>query len=358
MIFITGGAGFIGSNFVIDWLANCDESVVNIDKLSYAGNMDNLSEIKKNSKHIFIHGDIANSNLIINLLQKYQPRAIINFAAETHVDRSINSPEVFIQTNIVGTYKLLESTLKYFNSIDKTKQNYFRFLHISTDEVYGSLEKNAPPFNELNRYEPNSPYSASKASSDHLVRSYHHTYNLPVLITNCSNNYGPYQFPEKLIPLCIHNAISGKHLPIYGNGQQIRDWLYVKDHCCAIRKVLQNGSIGNVYIIGGNCEKSNVETVNLLCSILDELRPRKDRISYTKQIAFVADRLGHDKRYAMDINKISAQLGWQPKETFETGLRKTVIWYLQNNSWIENVTNVTSGKYLEWIKNHYDQLKN
>jgi dTDP-glucose 4,6-dehydratase len=350
MILVTGAAGFIGSNFVLDWLAQSDEPVVNLDALTYAGNLENLASLEGDTRHIFIKGSIGDFELVAKLLAEYQPRAIVNFAAESHVDRSIHGPEDFIQTNIVGTFHLLEAVRAYWNGLaDEAKAN-FRFLHVSTDEVYGSLTKEDPAFAETNRYEPNSPYSASKAASDHLVRAYHHTYGLPVLTTNCSNNYGPYHFPEKLIPLVIHNALAGKPLPIYGDGQQIRDWLYVKDHCSAIRCVLEAGKLGETYNIGGWNEKANLEVVHTLCSILDELSPRTDGKPYVDQITYVKDRPGHDRRYAIDATKIERELGWKPAETFETGIRKTVQWYLDNQPWVQNIT---SGAYRQWMDKNY-----
>jgi len=350
MIFVTGGAGFIGANFVLDWLQEHDEPVVNIDKLTYAGNLESLASLQDDKRHIFIHGDIGDAKLLPELLAKYQPRAVINFAAESHVDRSIHSPEDFIQTNVVGTFHLLESVRAYWNQLDEQSKTDFRFLHVSTDEVYGSLAKDDPAFTESHQYEPNSPYSASKAASDHLVRSYHHTYGLPVLTTNCSNNYGSYHFPEKLIPLMIVNALAGKSLPIYGDGQQIRDWLYVNDHCSAIRRVVESGITGETYNVGGWNEKPNIEIVHTVCALLDELRPREDKKSYTEQITFVTDRLGHDRRYAIDARKIEHELGWKPAETFETGIRKTVQWYLDNQKW---VANVQSGAYRDWVETNY-----
>ncbi|RTZ43159.1 dTDP-glucose 4,6-dehydratase [Candidimonas sp. SYP-B2681] len=350
-ILVTGGAGFIGSNFVLDWLAGSDEPVVNLDKLTYAGNKENLASLEGDQRHIFVHGDIGDAALISRLLVEHKPRAVLNFAAESHVDRSIHGPEDFIQTNIVGTFHLLESVRAYWNAFSSdTERNDFRFLHVSTDEVYGSLSRTDPAFSETNRYEPNSPYSASKAASDHLVRAYHHTYGLPVLTTNCSNNYGPYHFPEKLIPLCILNALQGKDLPIYGDGQQIRDWLYVKDHCSAIRRVLEGGRLGEVYNVGGWNEKANLDVVNDLCSILDELQPRADGNSYSTQISFVKDRAGHDRRYAIDASKLEKELGWKPAETFETGIRKTVQWYLDNQPWVDNIS---SGAYKDWVNKQY-----
>lgn len=350
MILTTGGAGFIGSNFVLDWFNVSDEPLVNLDKLTYAGNLENLASLKDNPHHIFVKGDIGDVDLIRQLLKEHQPRAVVNFAAESHVDRSIHGPEDFIQTNIVGTFHLLEAVREYWGGLPEQEKAAFRFLHVSTDEVYGSLGKEDPAFRETNRYEPNSPYSASKAASDHLVRAYHHTYGLPVLTTNCSNNYGPYHFPEKLIPLCIQNALGGKPLPIYGDGQQIRDWLYVKDHCSAIRRVLEAGKLGEVYNVGGWNEKANLEVVGTLCDILDDISPRADGKSYKTQITFVTDRPGHDRRYAIDATKLERELGWKPAETFETGIRKTVQWYLDNQAWARNVT---SGAYREWVGKQY-----
>ena len=351
-ILVTGGAGFIGSNFVLDWLADSDELVINLDKLTYAGNIKNLTSLKDNPRHIFIHGDIADETLVSALLMQHQPRAVVNFAAESHVDRSISGPGAFIQTNIVATFQLLEAVRAYWGNLYAAHKEGFRFLHVSTDEVYGSLEKNAPAFTENHRYEPNSPYSASKAASDHLVRAYHHTYGLPVLTTNCSNNYGPFHFPEKLIPLMIVNAQAGKPLPVYGDGQQIRDWLYVKDHCSAIRQVLAKGRLGETYNIGGWNEKPNIEIVHTLCALLDELCPRTDGKPYKEQIAYVTDRLGHDNRYAIDASKIKNELGWAPAETFETGIRKTVQWYLDHSEW---VSQVQSGSYRAWVDQQYGQ---
>jgi dTDP-glucose 4,6-dehydratase len=350
MILVTGGAGFIGSNFVIDWLAQSNETVINLDALTYAGNRENLASLAGDQRHNFVHGDIGDSKLVSELLAKYQPRAILNFAAESHVDRSILGPGEFIQTNIVGTFNLLEAVRAYWSKLADPEKNNFRFLHVSTDEVYGSLAKNDPAFTETHRYEPNSPYSASKAASDHLVRAYHHTYGLPVLTTNCSNNYGPYHFPEKLIPLMIVNALAGKSLPVYGDGQQIRDWLYVKDHCSAIRCVLEQGKPGETYNVGGWNEKANIDIVHTVCALLDELRPRSDKKSYREQITFVTDRLGHDRRYAIDARKIERELGWKPAETFDTGIRKTLHWYLDNQGWVNNVL---SGNYRQWIEQNY-----
>jgi dTDP-glucose 4,6-dehydratase len=350
MILVTGGAGFIGSNFVLDWIAQSDEALINLDKLTYAGNLENLASLKNHPHHIFVQGDIADRNLVSQLLEQYQPRAVINFAAESHVDRSIHGPADFIQTNVLGTFNLLESVRDYWQSLDDAKRLQFRFLHVSTDEVYGSLQAHEPAFTEQHMYQPNSPYAATKASSDHLVRAWHHTYQLPVLTTNCSNNYGPFHFPEKLIPLMIINALAGKPLPIYGDGQQIRDWLYVKDHCSAIRTVLAQGKVGETYNIGGCNEQANIEVVKMICSILDELQPRADGRSYQTQISFVTDRPGHDKRYAIDASKIRHDLAWLPKETFASGLEKTIRWYLAHPDWIEHVT---SGSYRDWIKQHY-----
>ena len=350
MILVTGGAGFIGTNFILDWLTQSDEEIINLDNLTYAGNLENLAPLKDDKRHIFIKGDICDSTLIISLLTKYKPRAIINLAAESHVDRSITEPEGFIQTNIVGTFRLLEATRAYWGALENIKKEKFRFLHISTDEVYGSLSSKEKAFNEDHRYEPNSPYSASKAASDHLIRAYHNTYGLPVLTTNCSNNYGPYQFPEKLIPLIIINALTNKPLPVYGDGQQIRDWLYVKDHCDAIRRVLEAGAPGETYNIGGWNEKPNIDIVHTICSLLDKLSPHVDGKHYNEQITFVTDRPGHDRRYAINSNKIKRDLGWEPGETFETGIHKTVQWYLDSQSWIQNIQ---SGAYREWIDKNY-----
>jgi dTDP-glucose 4,6-dehydratase len=350
MILLTGGAGFIGANFVLEWLEKSDEPIVNLDKLTYAGNLENLESIKNNTGHIFIHGDIRDANLLSQLLTRYQPRAVLNFAAESHVDRSIRGPEDFIQTNIVGTFQLLEETRAFWNNLDAESKIRFRFLHVSTDEVYGSLTKEEPAFTEKHPYQPNSPYSASKAASDHLVRAYHHTYGLPVLTTNCSNNYGPYHFPEKLIPLMIINALSDKTLPVYGDGQQIRDWLYVKDHCSAIRRVLAAGQPGETYNIGGWNEQANLDIVHTICHLLDELKPRPDGKKYSEQIRFVPDRPGHDRRYAIDAGKIEQELGWKPAETFLSGIRKTVQWYLDNPSWVAHVQN---GAYRDWLAKHY-----
>jgi len=349
-IIVTGGAGFIGSNFVLDWFQSSTEPVITLDKLTYAGNPENLAPLAGNPNHQLVHGDIGDAALVASLLAKHKPRAILNFAAESHVDRSIHGPGEFIQTNIVGTFHLLEAVRAYWSELPEQEKRDFRFLHVSTDEVYGPLEKDDPAFRETNQYEPNSPYSASKAASDHLVRAYHHTYGLPVLTTNCSNNYGPYHFPEKLIPLVIHNALAGKPLPIYGDGQQIRDWLYVKDHCSAIRRVLEAGVVGETYNVGGWNEKANLDVVGTLCTLLDELSPRADGKSYKDQVTFVKDRPGHDRRYAIDAGKLERELGWRPAETFETGIRKTVQWYLDNADW---VANVTSGSYRNWVSTQY-----
>ena len=350
MILVTGGAGFIGSNFVLDWFTTSGESVLNLDLLTYAGNLENLSSLADDPRHIFVRGDIGDQALVTALLEQHQSRAVINFAAESHVDRSIHGPEDFIQTNVVGTFHLLESVRAYWMELEGALKEDFRFLHVSTDEVYGTLGSKDAPFTETTPYAPNSPYSASKAASDHLVRAYHHTYGLPVLTTNCSNNYGPYHFPEKLIPLCLHNALSGKPLPIYGDGLQVRDWLYVKDHCSAIRRVLEGGRVGETYNVGGWNEKPNLEVINTLCEILGELAPRQDGLSYKTQVTFVKDRAGHDRRYAIDASKIERELGWRPAETFETGIRKTVEWYLANQAWVQNVV---SGDYRSWVERQY-----
>ena len=349
-ILVTGAAGFIGSNFVLDWFNHSDEAVISLDLLTYAGNLENLASIESNTHHHFIKGDIGDRELVYKLLEKHQVRNVINFAAESHVDRSIHGPGDFIETNIVCTYHLLESTRAYWSGLDEKSKQNFRFLHVSTDEVYGSLGKDDPAFSETNRYEPNSPYSASKAASDHLVRAWYHTYGLPVITTNCSNNYGPYQFPEKLIPLCILNAISGKSLPIYGDGEQIRDWLYVRDHCSAIRAVLKKGRLGETYNVGGGNEKTNLDTVKILCGILDEIKPKLDGSKYIDQLTYVKDRLGHDRRYAIDSTKLEHELDWKPEETFETGIRKTIEWYLSHQDWISHIV---SGEYQHWIKKNY-----
>jgi dTDP-glucose 4,6-dehydratase len=365
-LLVTGAAGFIGANFVLDWLASSQEPIINLDKLTYAGNLETLSSLQGDARHVFVQGDIGDTELVNRLLAEHQPRAVLNFAAESHVDRSIHGPGDFIETNIVGTFRLLEAVRGYWGTLpvgavsDREQapsrsetaptRNDFRFLHVSTDEVYGSLAKDDPAFSETHRYEPNSPYSASKAASDHLVRAWHHTYGLPVLTTNCSNNYGPYHFPEKLIPLMIVNALAGKPLPVYGDGMQIRDWLYVKDHCSAIRRVLEAGRLGETYNVGGWNEKPNIEIVKTVCALLDELRPRADGQPYAQQISYVTDRPGHDRRYAIDAHKLEAELGWKPAETFETGIRKTVQWYLANPQW---VSNVQSGAYRDWVNKQY-----
>ena len=349
-ILVTGGAGFIGSNFVLDWIAAGGETLVNLDKLTYAGNLANLASLANDPRHVFVRGDIGDATLVSRLCTQYRPRAIINFAAESHVDRSIHGPGEFIQTNIVGTFQLLEAVRAYWGGLPDAEKAGFRFLHVSTDEVYGSLSATDAPFSETHRYEPNSPYSASKAASDHLVRAYHHTYGLPVLTTNCSNNYGPYHFPEKLIPLMIVNALAGKALPVYGDGMQVRDWLYVKDHCSAIRRVLEAGQVGETYNIGGWNEKPNIEIVRTVCGLLDELQARADGRPYLDQVTYVADRPGHDRRYAIDARRIERELGWRPTETFDSGIRKTVAWYLANRDW---VAEVQSGAYREWIDRQY-----
>ena len=351
MIMVTGGAGFIGANFVLSWLISPSaEGIVNLDKLTYAGNLANLETLQKDSRHTFVHGDIGDKLLVAQLLEEYRPWAIVNFAAESHVDRSIHGPADFIQTNIVGTFNLLECAREYWGNLLGDERQQFRFHHVSTDEVYGSLSSSDHAFRETNPYEPNSPYSASKAASDHLVRAWFHTYGMPVVTTNCSNNYGPYHFPEKLIPLVILNALDEKPLPVYGDGQQIRDWLYVGDHCSAIREVLANGRLGETYNVGGWNEKANLEVVNTICKILDELKPRADKKSYTEQITFVKDRPGHDRRYAIDASKIEKELGWRPAETFDTGIRKTVQWYLDNPDWVQGVV---TGSYRDWLQKQY-----
>ena len=350
MVLVTGGAGFIGSNFVLDWLAQSDEPIVNLDKLTYAGNLENLSPLRGDARHLFVTGDLGDRALVDRLLHTHRPRAVIHFAAESHVDRSIHGPEDFIQTNIVGTFRLLEAVRAHWSALPPHQQASFRFLHVSTDEVFGSLGANDAPFAETHRMEPNSPYSASKAASDHLVRAWHHTYGLPVLTTHCSNNYGPLHFPEKLIPLMIVHALAGKPLPVYGDGMQIRDWLYVKDHCSAIRRVLEAGQPGETYNIGGWNEMPNIEIVRTICALLDELRPKSDGSSYATQITHVTDRPGHDRRYAIDARKIERELGWKPAETFQTGIRKTVQWYLDHPDW---VAHVQSGAYRDWVDLQY-----
>ncbi len=350
MILITGGAGFIGANFVHHWLRGSDEPVLNLDKLTYAGNLDSLSSLEGDGRHRFVRGDIADRSLVDALLAEHRPRAIVHFAAESHVDRSIHGPGDFIATNVVGTFHLLEAARAYYGGLSSDEQAAFRFLHVSTDEVYGSLGADDPAFHESTPYQPNSPYSASKAASDHLVRAYHHTYGLPTVTTNCSNNYGPYQFPEKLIPLMIHNALAGRPLPVYGDGQNVRDWLFVGDHCSAIRRVLEAGRVGEVYNVGGNAERKNLDVVHRLCETLDRLAPRAEGGSYADLITFVTDRPGHDRRYAIDSRKLQGELGWAPSETFETGLEATVRWYLSHGEWVERVT---SGGYRDWVDRNY-----
>jgi dTDP-glucose 4,6-dehydratase len=349
-IVVTGAAGFIGSNFVLEWMREPDSKVISFDKLTYAGNLRNLLSLNHDPRHIFIKGDIADRASVRRILTEHQPQAILHFAAETHVDRSIHGPEAFIQANVVGTFVLLEESVNYFRDLPQEDKTHFRFLHVSTDEVYGSLGANDPGFTESSPYAPNSPYSASKAGSDHLVRAYHHTYGLPTLTTNCSNNYGPFQFPEKLIPLVIHNALSGKPLPVYGDGLNVRDWLFVLDHCSAIRRVLERGRPGETYNIGGGNEKTNLEVAHTLCDILDSCRPRLDGSSYRGLITFVKDRAGHDRRYAINASKILTELGWSPGERFDTGVQKTVEWYLANQNWTESIL---SGEYLKWIETQY-----
>lgn len=350
MILVTGGAGFIGANFILEWLSRNEEPLINLDKLTYAGNLASLSSVSQDSRYRFVQGDIGDRQLVERLLAAHQPRAVINFAAESHVDRSIHGPGEFVQTNVVGTFNLLEAVRGYWGLLDEGNKTDFRFLHVSTDEVYGSLGKDDPAFSETTPYAPNSPYSASKAASDHLVRAYHHTYGLPTLTTNCSNNYGPYQFPEKLIPLVIHNALAGKPLPIYGDGSNIRDWLYVTDHCLGIMTVLDKGRVGETYNIGGNNEKTNLEVVKTICAILDELHPGSPVTPHDKLISFVKDRPGHDARYAINAGKIARELNWHPQESFETGIRKTVIWYLENQDWVDDVI---SGEYRHWLQTNY-----
>ena len=350
-ILVTGGAGFIGSNFILDWITSEGSPVVNLDKLTYAGNLGNLSGLKNDLRYTFVKGDINDQALVEKLLNDYKPYAIINFAAESHVDRSIHGPEDFIQTNVNGTFRLLEATRAYWGSLGVIEKSSFRFMHISTDEVYGSLGHDDAPFTETTAYAPNSPYSASKAASDHLVRSYHHTYGLPTLTSNCSNNYGPYQFPEKLIPLMVLNALNRKPLPIYGDGLNVRDWLYVGDHCQALRIILSKGQAGEVYNIGGRNERTNIDVVRTICTILDELKPASDGKPYASLITYIKDRPGHDRRYAIDARKIERDLGWKPGENFETGIQKTVQWYLDNMKWVEIVT---SGKYQKWVDTNYN----
>ena len=349
-LLVTGGAGFIGSNFVLDWFVHHDEPVITLDALTYAGNLRNLASLAGDARHAFVHGSIGDRALVDALLAEHRPRAILNFAAESHVDRSIHGPGTFIDTNITGTFTLLEATRTYWGSLPRAEQARFRFLHVSTDEVFGTLGPGDPAFLETTPYAPNSPYAASKAASDHLVRAWHHTYGLPVLTTNCSNNYGPFHFPEKLIPLVLHNALAGKPLPLYGDGQQVRDWLYVGDHCSAIRRVLEAGTPGGTWNVGGWNERTNLDVVRQLCALLDEFRPRVDGVAYASQITFVADRPGHDRRYAIDARKLAEELGWHPAETFDSGLRKTVQWYLAHEDWVQEVT---SGAYRQWVDLHY-----
>ena len=349
-ILITGGAGFIGSNFVLHWMAHESSAVINLDKLTYAGNLGNLEKVAADPRYTFVHGDIADRQLVAKILRNHHPAVVVHFAAESHVDRSIHGPDDFVKTNVNGTFALLEETRAYCTELSDANRAGFRFLHVSTDEVYGSLMPHDPPFSETTPYAPNSPYAASKAASDHLVRAYHHTYGLPTVTTNCSNNYGPYQFPEKLIPLTILHAINGKPIPVYGDGQNVRDWLYVEDHCEAIRLVLARGKIGETFNIGGANEKPNLELVQTICSILDELRPQDTVVPHRKLITFVTDRPGHDRRYAINAGKIERELGWRPRETFETGIRKTIEWYLAHDAWIREVT---SGQYRQWIEKQY-----
>jgi dTDP-glucose 4,6-dehydratase len=349
-ILVTGGAGFIGSNFVLSWIKEVGSPVINLDSLTYAGNRNNLQSLGQDSRHIFVHGDMADEQLVTKLLREYRPRAIVHFAAESHVDRSIVGPGAFIQTNVVGTFELLQTARAYYAELSADEQKEFRFLHVSTDEVYGTLGPDDPAFSETTAYAPNSPYAASKAASDHLVRAYFHTYGLPVLTTNCSNNYGPYQFPEKLIPLMILNGLEGKPLPVYGDGKNVRDWLFVEDHCSAIRTVLERGRLGETYNIGGSSERTNIDVVTTICDLLDELSPNEEIGSRKKLISYVTDRPGHDRRYAIDARKIKQELGWEPAERFESGIRKTVEWYLAHQDWVENVR---SGAYQQWIETNY-----
>lgn len=349
-ILVTGGAGFIGTNLILQWLSEEQAPVINLDKLTYAGNLKNLEQVAGNPRYTFIHGDIGDRGFIAQLLQRHRPGAILHFAAESHVDRSIHGPDDFIRTNVNGTFSLLEETRAYWMDLPSQERDYFRFLHVSTDEVFGSLSADGPPFSELTAYAPNSPYSASKAASDHLVRAYHHTYGLPTLTTNCSNNYGPFQFPEKMIPLMVLNALEGKPLPVYGDGKNIRDWLFVADHCLAIRTVLKKGTAGETYNIGGKIEKPNLEVVHTICEILDALRPDDPVVPHRNLVRFVQDRPGHDRRYAMNTTKIERELGWTPRESFESGIRKTVQWYLAHEEW---VCDITSGQYREWIERQY-----
>ena len=351
-ILVTGGAGFIGSNFVLHWLNACDSAVINLDLLTYAGNRGNLASLSGNPGHIFVQGDICDAELVGSLLQKHRPRAIVHFAAESHVDRSIVAPDAFLRTNIQGTFVLLDQAKKYWSGLNEADRSRFRFLHVSTDEVYGTLSEHDPAFSETTAYAPNSPYAASKAASDHMVRAYQHTFGLPTLTTNCSNNYGPFQFPEKLIPLMILNALEGKPLPVYGDGRNVRDWLFVEDHCLAIRTVLSHGVVGETYNIGGNSERANIDVVTTICNLVDEMRPESSASSRTRLITYVQDRPGHDRRYAIDATKISRDLGWKPAEQFESGLRKTVRWYLENAAWVDSVR---TGAYREWIAQNYSE---
>jgi dTDP-glucose 4,6-dehydratase len=351
-ILVTGGAGFIGSNFVLQWIEAVGTPVVNLDLLTYAGNPANLAALEGDSRHKLIHGDIYDATLVAAILREHRPKAIVHFAAESHVDRSIADPGAFIRTNVQGTFTLLEQAKQYWSELDEGDRQSFRFLHVSTDEVYGSLGPDDPAFTETTAYAPNSPYAASKASSDHLARAYYHTYGLPVLTTNCSNNYGPFQFPEKLIPLVILNALEGKQLPVYGDGANVRDWLFVEDHCAAIRAVLGRGRVGETYNIGGNSERKNLDVVTTICDLVDELRPDAAIGSRRKLISFVTDRPGHDRRYAIDASKISRELGWRPAEEFESGLRRTVAWYLEHSAWVEDVR---TGAYLDWIRKNYQE---
>ena len=351
-IVVTGGAGFIGSNFVLQWIAHVGSPLVNLDALTYAGNAENLESLKDDVRHVFVRGDICEADQVASILREHRPRAIVHFAAESHVDRSIADPGAFIRTNVQGTHILLEQTRRYWLELDPASKAAFRFLHVSTDEVYGSLGPDDPAFSETTAYAPNSPYAASKAASDHLVRAYHHTYGLPVVTTNCSNNYGPYQFPEKLIPLVILHALEGKPLPVYGDGKNVRDWLFVEDHCAAIRAVLERGRVGETYNVGGNSERRNIDVVTTICDLVDEMRPDPALGSRRKFITYVADRPGHDRRYAIDAKKIAREIGWQPAEAFEGGLRKTVAWYLANSAWVESVR---TGSYKDWIRRNYEE---
>ncbi len=354
VVLVTGGAGFIGTNFILEWFAAGGTSLVNLDKLTYAGNLTNLTSVCHRTDYTFVQGDICDAEMVLQLMEEYEPQWVVNFAAETHVDRSISSPKDFLRTNIEGTFTLLQSTLAYCNGMSAAERRAFRFLHVSTDEVYGALTTGASPSHEESPYAPNSPYAASKAASDHLVRAWVQTYDLPGLITNCSNNYGPYQFPEKLIPLVIANALAGRSIPVYGDGLQIRDWLYVGDHCSAIRAVLMQGETGEAYNIGGSNQRTNIEVVTLICELLDELLPASRFRPHLQLVEHVPDRPGHDRRYAIDARKIEEKLGWRPKETFETGLRKTVIWYLQHGKWLQEII---SGEYRDWIRRNYEERK-